>query len=144
MKFNKLWLVPAALLVAGGIALAATRSTPPPDLDYSLSHASGDGLYHVTLLPGIDPVPVGKMHAWLVDVTDAAGEPVEADIVMDGGMPQHGHGLPTVPMVTGKDHHGRYIVGGMRFNMPGWWVLNVQIDGTEGVDTATFNLVLQP
>nr|WP_282567986.1 FixH family protein [Devosia oryzisoli] len=129
-------------MVAGGIAFAATRSTPPADLDYSLSHLSKDGHYQVTLVPGIDPVPVGKMHAWLVDVTDAAGQPVDADIVIDGGMPQHGHGLPTVPAVTGKDHHGRHIVGGMRFNMPGWWVLKVEISGTAGVDTATFNLAL--
>ena len=143
MEINKLWLFPAAaLLVAGGIAFAANRFTPPADLDYSLSRLSAAGLYQVTLVPGIDPVPVGKMHAWLVEVTDAAGAPVEADIVMDGGMPQHGHGLPTVPTVTGKDHHGRHIVGGMRFNMPGWWVLEVKIDGAAGVDTANFNLAL--
>lgn len=142
MQINKIWLIPAALLIAGGIAFAATRSTPPADLDYSLSHRSDGGLYQVTLVPSIDPVPVGKMHAWLVEVTDSDGQPVEAEIVMDGGMPQHGHGLPTVPQVTGKDHHGRHIVGGMRFNMPGWWVLNVDIDGSAGADTATFNLAL--
>ena len=142
MQINKLWLIPAALLVAGGIAFAATRSTPPADLDYSLSHRSDEGLYQVTLVPSIDPVPVGKMHAWLVEVTDSEGQLVEAEIALDGGMPQHGHGLPTVPQVTGKDHHGRHIVGGMRFNMPGWWVLNVDIDGSAGGDTATFNLAL--
>ena len=142
MKINKLWLIPAALLVAGGIAFAATRSAPPSDLDYALSHLSNEGLYQVTLVPSVDPVPIGKMHAWLVEVTDAEGQPIEAEIVMDGGMPQHGHGLPTVPQVTGKDHHGRHIVGGMRFNMPGWWVLDVEIDGTKGADTATFNLAL--
>ena len=142
MKLNKIWLIPAVLLVAGGIAYATTRSALPPDLDYGLSHLSEKGLYQVTLAPGIDPVPVGKMHAWLVDVVAANGEPVDAEIVMDGGMPQHGHGLPTVPMVTGKDHKGRHIVGGMRFNMPGWWVLTVEVDGKTGTDTATFNLAL--
>ena len=142
MQINKLWLIPAAVLVAGGFAFAATRSAPPTDLDYSLSHLSDEGLYQVALVPSIDPVPVGKMHAWLVEVTQADGQPVEVEIVMDGGMPQHGHGLPTVPQVTGKDHQGRHIVGGMRFNMPGWWVLKVDIDGTAGSDTATFNLAL--
>ncbi len=142
MKIYRLWIIPAALLVAGGIAFAATRSTPPADLDYSLSHLSEEGLYQVTLVPSIEPVPVGKMHAWLVEVTDADGQAVDAEIAMDGGMPQHGHGLPTVPQVTGKDHHGRHIVGGMRFNMPGWWVLDIDIDGTAGADTATFNLAL--
>jgi hypothetical protein len=142
MKLNKFWLIPAVLLVAGGIAVAATRSAPPADLSYDLSHLSEHGLYQVTLVPGIDPVPVGKMHAWLVNVVDANGQPVDAEIVMDGGMPQHGHGLPTVPRVTGKDHKGRHIVGGMRFNMSGWWVLTVEVDGEAGTDTATFNLAL--
>ncbi len=142
MKPAKLWLIPAALLVVGGIAVAATRMMPPSDLDYSLSHLSDAGLYQVTLTPGTDPVPVGGMHAWLVEVTGPEGAPVEAEVTFDGGMPQHGHGLPTVPRVTGQDEAGRHIVGGVRFNMPGWWVLEVDIEGAAGTDTATFNLAL--
>jgi hypothetical protein len=142
MQIKKLWFIPAALLIAGGIAFAATRSTPPSDLDYSLSHHSDEGRYHVTLVPGIDPVPVGKIHTWLVEVTGPDGQAVDADIVLEGGMPQHGHGLPTVPQVTGRDDHDRHIVGGLRFNMPGWWVLKVKIDGSAGTDMATFNLGL--
>lgn len=142
MKFNKLWLLPAALFIVGGIAVAATKSAPPADLDYSLSRLSDGGHYQVTLTPGMDPVPVGTMHAWLIEVTDAGGAPVDAEVAIDGGMPQHGHGLPTIPRVTGKDPEGRHIVGGMRFNMPGWWVLEVDIDAAAGNDTATFNLAL--
>ena len=52
------------------------------------------------------------------------GSSAKADVVFDGGMPQHGHGLPTVPKVIGRqDANGRAIVGGVRFNMPGWWEL---------------------
>ncbi len=141
MAFNKLWLIPPAVLVAGGIAFAAA-TTPPADLDYSLAHASDAGLYHVTLVPSVEPVPVGKMHAWTVAVTEADGDPIDATVSLDGGMPQHGHGLPTEPQVTGRDAEGRYIVGGMKFNMPGWWKLEVKIDGAAGSDTATFNLAL--
>lgn len=143
MLQKKFWLVPALLLLVGGIAVAATRTAaPPPDLDYSLAQPTADGLYQVTLVPGIEPVPVGKMHTWLVAVTDSDGKSVDAEVVMDGGMPQHGHGLPTVPKVTGKDPQGRHIVGGMRFNMPGWWVLTIDVSGARGTDKATFNLVL--
>lgn len=142
MILNKLWLVPASLLIAGGIAFAANRMSPPADLDYSLSHLSEAGLYQVTLTPSADPVPVGQMHAWLVEVTGAAGEKLDAAVNFDGGMPQHGHGLPTVPRVTGRDAQGRYIVGGVRFNMPGWWVLEVDVEGAAGTDTASFNLAL--
>ena len=51
--------------------------------------------------------------------------------------PQHGHGLPTVPKVMSQDAEGRAIVGGVRFNMPGWWELKVHVDGAAGEDTAT-------
>jgi hypothetical protein len=140
MKLSKLWLLPAAALAAGGIAFAATRA--PADLDYSLSHLSDRGLYSVTVAADIDPVPVGQMHAWTVAVAAPDGSPVEAEVVFDGGMPQHGHGLPTVPKAMGKDEQGRTIVGGVRFNMPGWWELKVHVDGSEGEDTATFNIAL--
>jgi hypothetical protein len=30
----------------------------------------------------------------------------------------------------------------VKFNMPGWWVIDLTIDGPAGHDTVTFNLVL--
>ena len=138
---KKLWFIPAALILAGGIAVAASKS-PPANLDYSLSHPSDRGLYQVTLAPRPSPIPVGRMHAWTVAVQEVDGDPTDASLVFDGGMPQHGHGLPTVPKVTGRDSEGRYVVEGVRFNMPGWWRLQVRINGTAGPDIATFNLSL--
>ena len=142
MNLKKLWPLPVAAvaLVAGGVAFASMQA--PADLDYSLSHASEYGLYAVTLEPAVEPIPVGQLHAWTVAVTTPGGAPVKADIVFDGGMPQHGHGLPTVPKVMGEDAKGRAIVGGVRFNMPGWWELKVHLDGAAGEDTATFNIAL--
>ena len=142
MNLKKLWPIPVAAiaLIAGGLAVAASQA--PADLDYSLAHASDHGLYEVTLAPSVDPIPFGQLHGWTVAVTAPDGTPVEADIVLDGGMPQHGHGLPTVPKVVGKDAEGRVIVGGVRFNMPGWWELKVHVDGAAGEDTATFNIAL--
>lgn len=142
MNLKKLWPLPLAAIaiVAGGLAVASTEA--PADLDYSLSHASDNGLYAVTLAPGVNPIPVGRLHAWTVAVTAADGSPVDAEIIFDGGMPQHGHGLPTVPKVMGEDEQGRDIVGGVRFNMPGWWEVKVSIDSAIGEDTATFNISL--
>ena len=78
-----------------------------------------------------------------VILRDSNGQSVEgAAIRIDGGMPQHGHGLPTKPQVTQELGDGRYLVEGMKFNMPGWWKLEVRIDGAAGSDTATFNLAL--
>lgn len=142
MKINPLWAIPVAAAVAIGGFAYAMAMPPPADLDYSLAHASDAGLYAVSLQPAVEPVPVGEMHAWTVTVTAPDGAPVPADIVFDGGMPQHGHGLPTVPKVVAEDAAGTYVVGGVRFNMPGWWELKVHVHGAAGDDTATFNLAL--
>jgi hypothetical protein len=57
-------------------------------------------------------------------------------------MPQHGHGLPTKPVVTRTLGDGTYVVDGMKFNMGGWWIVTVGIDGESGRDVVTFNLKL--
>lgn len=142
MNLRKIWPLPAAaiVLVAAGAAFASMQT--PANLDYSLSHASDAGLYAVAIEPAVNPIPVGKLHAWTVAVTAPDGKPIAADVVFDGGMPQHGHGLPTVPKAMRKDAEGRTVIGGVRFNMPGWWELKVHIDGEAGEDTATFNIAL--
>lgn len=142
MTFRKLWPLPVAALAlaAGGFALASAQA--PADLDYTLSHASDHGLYSVTLQPGVEPIPVGQLHAWTIAIASPDGSPTHARVIFDGGMPQHGHGLPTVPKTMGEDAAGRTIIGGVRFNMPGWWELKVHIDGDAGEDTATFNIAL--
>jgi hypothetical protein len=76
-----------------------------------------------------------------VSIRDAAGNPVEgAQIDVDGGMPQHGHGLPTKPRVTRSLGDGRYEIDGLRFNMGGWWVLQLSVQSSSGNDRVTFNL----
>jgi len=30
----------------------------------------------------------------------------------------------------------------MKFNMPGWWTITLEISGAAGTDNATFNLTL--
>ena len=74
--------------------------------------------------------------------SDASRQLTGAAITIDGGMPQHGHGLPTQPEVSANLGAGRYQVEGMKFNMPGWWVVNLSVNGPAGADTVTFNLVL--
>ena len=66
----------------------------------------------------------------------------EAEISIDGGMPQHGHGLPTRPRVTRNLGDGIYEIEGVRFNMGGWWEFKLAIAGSRGADTVTFNLEL--
>ena len=76
-------------------------------------------------------------------IADGEGRAVEgATLAIDGGMPQHGHGLPTKPRMTRTLGDGTYEVGGVRFNMGGWWEFKVTITSERGADTVTFNLSL--
>jgi hypothetical protein len=78
-----------------------------------------------------------------VTLAGADGAPVSgAAIAVEGGMPQHGHGLPTEPVATALPEPGKYRIEGMRFNMGGWWVLRLQINAAGQQDNVEFNIVL--
>ena len=116
---------------------------PPKDLDYSRTRSSEGGAYRATIQPPGDTIPKGKLHRWTLHLETAAGAPVQgAMIAVDGGMPQHGHGLPTKPRVTRPLGPGDYAVDGMKFNMGGWWVVKFRVAGDAGRDSVVFNLKL--
>lgn len=117
--------------------------SPPADLDLSRSKTTADGRYHVTIAPEIDPLALAVMHGWMLTLTTPAGQPVEdASIAVGGGMPQHGHGLPTAPKATAHLGGGRYRIEGVRFNMAGSWTLEFAISASPGDDTVVFNVIL--
>ena len=98
--------------------------------------------FTATLTPD-QPLRPRRMQTVRVAIVDAAGNPVEhAAIEVDGGMPQHGHGLPTRPRVTRALGGGLYEIEGLRFNMGGWWELNLAISAAGAADVVTFNLDL--
>jgi hypothetical protein len=137
------WLLPVTLIGAGGIGIAAMLQPPPADLDLSLTQATERGLYIGTLEPGAFPIPVGPIQTWTIAVILPDGRPLEhADLSIDGGMPQHGHGLPTAPQITEDLGGGRYRVEGLKFNLHGWWTIKLSVSGASGTDSATFNLSL--
>lgn len=135
--------IPLVLVAAIAGTTARMMRPPPDDLDLSMSRRTDHGLYQAAITAvGARPT-VGPLHAWTIDLKTAAGAPVaDATIGIDGGMPQHGHGLPTAPQVTAEPAPGHYRIDGVRFNMSGWWVLKLIIDGPQGPDAITFNLVL--
>ncbi len=135
--------IPAALVFADGAVAGLFASAVPDDLDLSMARLSNAGLYRATLSPDAMPITVRKMHVWTVTLLTAAGAPVtQADIVVSGGMPQHGHGLPTTPQVTKNLGNGRYQIEGVKFNMRGWWTFDLTINGEAGADVVTFNFDL--
>jgi hypothetical protein len=115
----------------------------PAESEFGLGpRSSKAGLYRVTLEP-VAPLAKRKLQVVRVRVLDSAGNPVDgATMTVAGGMPQHGHGLPTKPRMTGRVDTGLYEIGGVRFNMGGWWEFKLAIRSTAGSDTVTFNIAL--
>jgi hypothetical protein len=123
---------------------AVVIAARPSDLNLSLDRPTDDGVFRVEMVSGQVPVPMSKLHLWAVHLSGADGAPVfGATIMIDGGMPEHGHGLPTAPRAEAGANPGDYVVKGMKFSMPGWWVLKLDIRAPDGrTDKVTFNLVL--
>jgi hypothetical protein len=125
-----------AMMLRGGVE-------PPAASEFGFGpRRSSGGLYEATLEPA-EPLRVRRMHTVKLSVRTAEQAPVEsASIAVDGGMPQHGHGLPTRPKVTQRLGDGTYQVEGVKFNMGGWWELKFRIDSAAGTDSVTVNLDL--
>jgi hypothetical protein len=116
----------------------------PSDLDTATTRTSEQGIYQVSITSNLDPVDINQIHSWTLHVETPEGQPVEhAEIVVNGGMPQHNHGFPTSPQVTQELGDGEYLVEGVKFNMAGWWEMTFAITANGQSDSITFNIVLQ-
>lgn len=132
-----------ALVAVAAVAATAGCMSPPKDLDLALTRPSAEHKYVVTLQPPARQAAINQLHAWQLRLVSPAGVPVpSARIKVDGGMPQHGHGLPTRPQVTRQLPDGAYLIEGMKFSMTGWWEIQLAIDGPAGADRVTFNTVV--
>jgi hypothetical protein len=129
------------LSACGAIMMGRNHRARPAATEFGTGpRTSARGLY-VAKLEGAATLKPRKMYTLQVSVTNTAGEAVtNATITIDGGMPQHGHGLPTRPRVTKELGNGAYEISGLRFNMGGWWELKLTITTPAGTDTITFNL----
>jgi hypothetical protein len=134
----------AAIATAIGLLTGCMMfSKAPGDLDYSRTRRSESGLYRGTIRPQGDSIPQGRLQRWTLHLETVDGAPVDsAAVSVDGGMPQHGHGLPTKPRVTRALGNGDHLVEGMKFNMGGWWVVKFRVNATPGSDSLVFNVKL--
>jgi len=141
---GRTFLLSAAVVAVSLLQGCMLFSKPPADLDYSRTRTSEAGRYKATIKPEGDTIPKGKLQRWTLHLETANGAPVDAcTITVDGGMPQHGHGLPTKPRVTRPLGNGDHLVEGMKFNMGGWWVVKFRVaSATAGADSVVFNVKL--
>lgn len=113
-------------------------SGPAKETKGSMKVMSEAGLFRAAIKSEVDPIPLNEIHAWTLHVETDDGKPVnDAVITVDGGMPAHGHGLPTEPRVTANLGNGDYRVEGLKFHMQGEWVVTFVITAGDNEDTVT-------
>ncbi len=142
-RWARIVIVILALALVAFAAMMIRMNYVPTDLNTATTQFTEGGSYQVSYDPGQAVIPINQIQMWTIRVMTPDGQPVEdAEITVDGGMPQHGHGLPTAPQVTEYLGDGQYRVEGMKFNMPGWWVIKFDITRNGAKETVTFNLTL--
>jgi YtkA-like len=118
-----------------------TGARRPAASEFGLGPRTSAAGRYVARLEPAQPLRPRQMQTVRLVVRDADGRAIdEAQIAIDGGMPEHGHGLPTRPRVTRSLGDGIYEIEGVRFNMGGWWEFRLAITSSRGIDTVTFNL----
>ncbi len=112
-------------------------------LESLISRVSPNGHFIVTLVPP-PRIPLQEIHSWQVKIATRDGAPVTGALVyVNGQMPEHGHGLPTHPVITRELEPGTYLIEGMKFSMGGWWEVLVAAQKVPAADVTTFNVVVE-
>jgi hypothetical protein len=120
---------------------AMMHAPPPKDLDYSTMKTTANNAFNVMYKSIGGQIRLNKIHSWELTIKDPAGTPVnDAMVTVVGDMPEHGHGLPTQPEITKIGAGGLYRIDGMKFQMPGWWVVTISIMANGVHDSVSFNL----
>ena len=107
---------------------------------FSLTTSQGSTL---EIFSELDPLAINTIHSWELVLSAADGAPLNgAQMSVIGGMPDHDHGLPTSPVVTGEITPGHYLLEGVRFHMPGRWLLTFNVISDQGSESATLEFQL--
>ena len=99
------------------------------------------GLYRVNVVSCPAEIPVNSATTWTVRVTTRARTPVRGRVAVTGGMPDHGHGFLTPPVVTRTASPGVYRAR-LVFAMPGRWVIELRIAAKGRRDVVRFQVVV--
>lgn len=135
MHNNKLTALFTAFILTGCAAESAT-------IQWQASQVSENGLYRAQM--DCDTMPeTGPFQNCTVSFTDAEGSTITPEtLLIDGGMPLHGHGLPTSPVLTPLNKAGTYRIDGLKYNMSGAWLLGFKIKAAKGEGKIIFDFVI--
>ena len=97
-----------------------------------------DGILKCQLAPYVGDFQNCQLHL------SQSGKLVDgAMLAIDGGMKAHGHGLPTQPKVlTVEGQVGVYKIEGLKFSMPGAWMVGFLIQANDVNDQLIFDFTI--
>lgn len=102
---------------------------------------STDGLLKAQLQMESGHLGIGKYQQWRLTLLDTNEQAVfPAQIRIGGGMPAHGHGLPTQPQISAYLGDGAYLIEGMKFTMAGDWIMLFEVDSAEFSTQVQFDI----
>ena len=104
---------------------------------------SENDTFRLMIRPEGARVQISQYHNWILTIKDASGNPIEnAGVSITGDMKDHGHDLPSQPVVTKYLQNGKYLIEGILFNMSGRWTLNIYIQTLTQADRGRFDVEL--
>jgi len=78
-------------------------------------------------LSAVEPAPPAKgNNVFQLEISDAAGEPIEGDLHVDLKMPDHGHGTSVKPTIDFDPQTEQYTVSPLYLFMPGVWRIQLE------------------
>lgn len=136
-------VAPAAFILALLLFFHATSASAQLPGTTTGPWTSRGGELQISYASNLEPLTINRIHSWVLYVETIEGIPVaDAELTVEGGMPEHDHGLPTRPRVTRYLGDGQYLLEGMRFHMPGAWEIQIAIDALGKQDVVVIALTL--
>jgi hypothetical protein len=134
----------ALIMLSNSLAAGTTTSKPLLPNSYVLIGEANSKENHFKVqltTQNNETLQINQFQQWIVEIKDLTGNAIyPARIGISGGMPAHGHGLPTQPQVTDYLGNGRYLIEGIKLNMDGNWIIQFRIVTPTLQDTATISI----
>jgi hypothetical protein len=131
---NKLLTLSLGLLLAGCGGSTDNNS-------WHKQQTSDSGRYQARLECATAPL-VGAFQECSLHLDSPQALPADLQIAVDGGMPAHGHGLPTAPQAIATGKPGEFRIDGLKYSMSGEWVLGFLLQSGSTQDKVVFQFTL--
>ena len=124
------------------VARSARRSAPDRGPELATVRETRGRRLRVEIESISEVAALDDWRSWIVAISEtASGAPIagEARLDVSGGMPRHGHGLPTRPRAIALGE-GRFRIEGLKLPMAGWWEVHLAIVHDGEVEVVTFDV----